>query len=46
MGVSGSSWDNEVLVYILTLGVLKGFRNQGIASKLVNLVQQHAWKIG
>ncbi len=42
MGLTSMLLDHDRCVYILTLGVVDGFRNQGIASQLIQLVTQHA----
>ncbi|KAK9823261.1 hypothetical protein WJX72_001435 [[Myrmecia] bisecta] len=38
MGLSSRLMDQELVVYILTLGVVNGYRQMGVASQLVNLV--------
>lgn len=42
MGMLSGALDQETLVYVLTLGVVEGFRHQGVASKLIDLTTQHA----
>lgn len=38
MQLSGSCYDSEFVVYVLTLGVLPGYRRRGLARGLVRLV--------
>jgi len=42
MGLLGMVLDHDSVVYILTLGVVDGWRGRGIASQLIGLVSRHA----
>lgn len=46
MGLSAPFYDSETAVYILTLGVVDGFRNRGIASNLIAAVYRHSVDLG
>lgn len=46
MGLHHSSLDGLTVVYILTLGVLPEYQKQGIATKLIHWLQQHAESSG
>ena len=37
MGLLSALLDHDLVVYILTLGVLEGFRHQGIAAALIRM---------
>jgi ribosomal protein S18 acetylase RimI-like enzyme len=42
MGLLSPIVDHDLSLYILTLGVLEGFRGQGIASSLIQAACQRA----
>lgn len=41
MGLVSMLLDHDTVVYILTLGVIDGYRHQGIASSLIRMVVRH-----
>lgn len=45
MGLSARSLDGQAAVYVLTLGVVEGCRQCGVARSLLGLVQQHAARL-
>jgi len=46
LGFASRLYDNESIMYILTLGVAESFRKQGIARSLLARVESHAAKSG
>ncbi|KAG7672174.1 hypothetical protein Ndes2526B_g06842 [Nannochloris sp. 'desiccata'] len=46
LGFANQHYDNESIMYILTLGVAESFRKQGIARSLLARVEAHAAKAG
>lgn len=43
LGLLSPVVDHDQVLYILTLGVVEGYRHQGIASALIQMVSQHAY---
>lgn len=44
MGLLSPVLDHDRVLYIMTLGVVEGQRNRGIASSLISIACQHAYE--